>query len=83
MILQSHEKAKKYMNKPFPLYDNLLVALCDVVIVTGVGAFRGTCDGSSDCDAKGSEDDQDSMDWLAAEEEGLDLFDYPVHKYTL
>jgi len=52
MILQSHEKAKKYMNKPFPLYDDL-VALCNVVIATRVGAFRGTCDGSSDHDAEG------------------------------
>ena len=52
MSLQSHEKAKKYMNKPFPLYDDL-VALCNVVIATRVGAFRGTCDGSSDHDAEG------------------------------
>ena len=46
-------------------------------------AFRGTCDGSSDHDAEGSEDDEDSVDWLASEEEGLDLFDNPVCKYTL
>ena len=82
MIHQSHEKAKKYMNKPFPLYDNL-VALCNAVIETGVGAFRGTCHGSSDHDAEGSEDDENRVDWLASEEKGLDWFDNLVHKFTL
>src|SRR5882724_8076814 len=33
MILQSHIKAKKYMTKLFPHFDDL-VALCDAVIVT-------------------------------------------------
>jgi len=51
MILQSHVKAKKYMVKLFPLYDDL-AALCDVVIATRVGTFRGTCDGSTDCDVR-------------------------------
>jgi len=77
MILQSHEKAKKYMNKPFPLYDNL-VALCNAVIETRVGAFRGTCHGS-----EGSKHDEARMDWPASEEEGLDWFDKPVRKFTL
>jgi len=43
----------------------------------------GTCDGSSHCDAEGSEDDEDRVDWPTSEEEGLDFFDNPVHKYTL
>ena len=82
MILQSHVKAKKYMIKPFPLYDDL-VALCNMVIVTWVGTFRGACNGSNDHDAKGSEDDEDGVDWPASEEEILDLFNNPVCKYTL
>ena len=44
MILQSHVKAKKYMTKSFLLYDDL-AALCDAVIATVVGTFRGTSDG--------------------------------------
>jgi len=82
MIQQCREKANKYMNKLFPLYDNL-VGLCNAVIVTGVSAFRGTCHGSSDHDAEGSEDDKNRVDWLASEEKGLDWFDNLVHKFTL
>ena len=48
------------MNKLFPLYDDL-VALCDAVIATRVGTFRGTHDGSTDCDAEGSEQDEDRV----------------------
>jgi len=77
MILQSHVKAKKYMTKPFLIYDDL-VALCNAVIATGVGTFRGTCDGSSDCDAEGSEEDEDRVVWPASEEEGQDFVDNPV-----
>jgi len=81
MIQQCREKANKYMNKLFPLYDNL-VGLCNAVIVTGVSAFRGTCHGSSDHDAEGSEDDKNRVDWLASEEKGLDWFDNLVHKFN-
>ena len=65
------------MNKLFPLYDDL-VALCDAVIATVVGTFRGTCDGSSDCDAEGSEANEDRVVWTASDEEDLDFFDNPV-----
>ena len=65
------------MTKPFPLYDDL-ATLCDAVIATGAGAFRGTCDGSSVRDAEGSEDEEGRLDWPASEEEGLELFDNPV-----
>ena len=77
MILQSHVKAKKYMAKLFLLYDDL-AALCDVVIVTRVGTFRGSGYGSTDCDAEGSEQDEDRVVWPASEEEGQDFFDNPV-----
>ena len=77
MILQSYVKVKKYMTKLFLLYDDL-AALCNAVIVTGVGTFRGTCDGSPDCDAEGSEEDEDRVVWPASEEEGQDFFDNPV-----
>ena len=49
--------------------------LCNAIIVTGAGAFRGTCDGSSDCDAEGSVDEADRLDWPTSEDEGLELFD--------
>ena len=39
--VQSHHKAKKFMHKPFPLYDDI-VELCDAMIEMGAGAFRGT-----------------------------------------
>src|SRR5882724_6901422 len=51
---QSHPKAKKFMTKPFPLYNDL-VELCDAVIATGAGAFRGTGDTSTEQDAEGSD----------------------------
>jgi len=57
-ILQSHDKAKKNMTKPFPLYVDL-ASLCEAVIATGAGAFRATCGGLSDHDAEGSEDEAD------------------------
>ena len=47
---QSHNKAKKFMTKPFPLNDNL-AELCNTVIAMGVGAFRGTGDTSNEQDA--------------------------------
>jgi len=34
--VQSHPKAKRFMTKSFPLFDDL-VELCDAVIVMGVG----------------------------------------------
>ena len=43
--------------------------------MTGAHAFRGTCDGSIDCDVDGSEEEEDKVDWPASEEDGLDLFD--------
>ena len=67
------------MNKLFPLYDDL-VALCKAVMSMGASVFRGTCDGISDHDAEGSEDDVDRIDWVASEEEGLDFYDIPVCK---
>ena len=36
---QSHEKAKKFMTRPFLLYDDI-AELCDDAIATGAGAFR-------------------------------------------
>ena len=50
-----------------------------MVIATGASAFRATCNGSSDHNADGSEEEEDSVDWPASEEEGLDLFDNLVH----
>jgi len=64
------------MSRPkniFPLYDDL-AALCDVVIATGVGTFRGTSDGSTDCDAEGSEQDEGQGVWPASEEEARIVF---------
>ena len=49
-----------------------------MVIATGVGAFRGTCDGSSDCDAEGSEANEDRVVWPASDEEDLDFLNNPV-----
>ena len=40
--LQSHEKARKFISKPFPLYKDI-ADLCDSVMAMGAGAFRGTC----------------------------------------
>ena len=51
---QSHNKAKKFMTKPFLLYDDL-TELCDAVIVIGAGEFRGTGDTSNEQDAEGSD----------------------------
>ena len=42
------------MTKLFPLYDNL-VELCNAVIATGAGAFRGTGDTSNEQDDEGSD----------------------------
>jgi len=55
------------MTKAFPLYDDL-ATLCNTIIAMGVGAFRATCEVSSDCDVEGSADEQDKVDWLASEE---------------
>ena len=65
------------MTKAFPLYDDL-ATLCNTIIAMGVGAFRATCEVSSDCDVEGSSDDQDKVDWQASEEECLDLDDFPM-----
>ena len=65
------------MTKAFPLYDDL-ATLCEAVIARGASAFRAMCDVSSDHDAEGSAD-EDKVDWLASEEEGLDLDDFQVN----
>jgi len=70
MILQSHVKAKNI----FPLYDDL-AALCDVVISDWGGHFQGNqLMVPRDCDAEGSEQDEDRVVWPASEEEGQDCF---------
>src|SRR5882724_12943888 len=66
--VQSHHKAKKFMTKTFPLFDNL-AELCDAVIMTGVGAFRGTGDSSNEQDAKGSVEEEDDYEEQAVSTE--------------
>src|SRR5882724_7188528 len=53
--IQCHEKAKHFMTKVFPLFDDM-EELCDDVIATGTGAFRATGESSSEQDANGSEE---------------------------
>jgi len=49
------------MTKSFPLFDDL-VELCDVVIVMGVGVFRGTGDTSNEQDAEGSAEEEEGYE---------------------
>jgi len=48
------------MTKPFLLYDDL-VELCNTVMVTGVGALRGTGDTSNEWDAEGSDVEEEEL----------------------
>ena len=67
---KSHNKAKKIMTKSSPLFDDL-AELCNVVIVMGVGAFRGTGETSNEQDAEGSdeeeEEEEDYEEWAISE----------------
>jgi len=80
---QSHPKAKKFMTKLFPLYDDL-VELCDAVIAMGAGAFRGTGDTSTEQDAEGSDVEGEELyeEWavhvkrpISQEQAGLEGWD--------
>ena len=57
---QSHSKAKKFMTKAFPLYDDM-AELCDAVITKGAGAFRGTGNVSTLNFGEGSEEDEEDL----------------------
>jgi len=61
------------MTKPFPLYDDL-AELCDAVIATGAGAFRGTVgtdEGMSEPDAHGSDGESGGReDFSSGQEDG-------------
>jgi len=71
--LQYHAKAKTFITKPFPLYDDLM-DLCHSVIATGSGDFRDTCGleyGSSE-QADESEEDQGGREDMGSEGEWMD-----------
>ena len=59
------------MTKPFPFFDNL-AELCDAVIMTGVGAFRGTGDSSNEQDAEGSVEEEDYEEQAVSEDWDID-----------
>jgi len=62
---QSYPISSPFKKKGFPLFDELTY-LCDDVLATGVGAFRGTGMGSGDLDGEGTVEEEDEE-----EEEGM------------
>ena len=66
--IQRHEKAKHFMTKVFPLFDDI-VELCDDAIETGTGEFWVTGQASSEQDADGSgEGDEEGRGTLSSSE---------------
>jgi len=55
---QSHPTSSPFKKKGFLLFDELAY-LCDNVLATGVGAFRGTGMGSGDLDGERTVEEED------------------------
>ena len=69
-ICQSHPVSSPFKKKGFPLFDELAY-LCDDVLATGVGAFRGTGMGSGDLDGEGTVEEEDEEQEEGEDEPGL------------
>ena len=69
---QSHPASSPFKKKSFPLFDDFAY-LCDDVLATGVGAFRGTGMGSGDLDGEGSVEEEGEEEEQEEEDEELAL----------